>query len=434
MADTNAIIKQDRRKLDEVIIRDDLYPRFETDPALIEVYKENIEVLPPIEVNQHNHLIDGKHRLTAYRAVDPPLEYIPVVVTETASDAELLLLACERNASHGAQLANADKQRMTREIYSRAADKDRPALKKRLQRVMSVGERSIQRWTSRIDKDAAAERKEQAFALWLACYTQDEIAERLNTPRQTIYHMAEGFAQIRHLADLGKTSASFGDFTPPLYNVWKWKDKNNKVTHYGNSEVSIVENLLHAYTEPLSDIVVDPFAGGGSTIDICRKRFRRYHVSDLTPIVARENEIRQNDITAGLPELKGRWGDVKLVYLDPPYWKQSEGEYGDSPSNFANMDVDTFHAELAGVVNRFADKLPTGAKIALLIQPTQWKAPGRGFVDHTMAVNSEVDLPIVQRVQCPYESQQATPQMVNWAKENKQWLVLSRELTIWEVR
>ncbi len=35
---------------------------------------------------------------------------------------------------------------------------------------------------------------------------------------------------------------------------------------YGQSR--IVENLLYAYTEPF-DVVVDPFAGGGSTIDIC---------------------------------------------------------------------------------------------------------------------------------------------------------------------
>ena len=33
------------------------------------------------------------------------------------------------------------------------------------------------------------------------------------------------------------------------------------------------------------------------TFGVCRKRFRRYHVSDLTPIVARETGIHQNDIT-----------------------------------------------------------------------------------------------------------------------------------------
>lgn len=47
-----------------------------------------------------------------------------------------------------------------------------------------------------------------------------------------------------------------------------------------------MDNLLYLYTEPF-DVVVDPFAGGGSTIDVCRKRFRRYWVSDRKPIVER---------------------------------------------------------------------------------------------------------------------------------------------------
>ena len=189
--------------------------------------------------------------------------------------------------------------------------------------------------------------------------------------------------------------------------------------------------MLYLYTDPFG-VVVDPFAGGGSTIDVCRRRFRRYYASDLTPIVEREREIRQHDITGGLPRVP-RWQDVQLVYLDPPYWRQAEGMYGDSPANLANMDADAFHRTLAQVIKEFANRLPAGAKIALLMQPTQWKAPERGFVDHTLAIARAVDLPIVQRVQCPYESQQATAQMVEWAKANRQVLVLSRELTIWEV-
>ena len=62
-----------------------------------------------------------------------------------------------------------------------------------------------------------------------------------------------------------------------------------------------MDNLLYLYTEPF-DIVVDPFAGGGSTIDVCKKRFRRYFVTDRKPIVEREKEIRTHDMTDGLPK------------------------------------------------------------------------------------------------------------------------------------
>jgi hypothetical protein len=56
-----------------------------------------------------------------------------------------------------------------------------------------------------------------------------------------------------------------------------------------------VDNLLYLYTKPF-DIVLDPFAGGGSTIEVCKKRFRRKMFSDHKPIVERETEIRQYDL------------------------------------------------------------------------------------------------------------------------------------------
>ena len=53
--------------------------------------------------------------------------------------------------------------------------------------------------------------------------------------------------------------------------------------------------MLYLYTKPF-DMVLDPFAGGGSTIDICKRRFRRNLLSDRKPIVERETEIRQYDL------------------------------------------------------------------------------------------------------------------------------------------
>jgi hypothetical protein len=95
------------------------------------------------------------------------------------------------------------------------------------------------------------------------------------------------FGEIGNLAESAKPAAShLTDFDPPLYNVWKQQTKTPGSAHFGNSEARWVDNLLYLYTEPF-DVVVDPFAGGGSTIDVCRKRFRRYWVSDRKPIVER---------------------------------------------------------------------------------------------------------------------------------------------------
>ena len=221
------------------------------------------------------------------------------------------------------------------------------------------------------------------------------------------------------------------DFDTPIYNVWKQQEKTNGASHFGNSEVRWLDNLLYLYTEPF-DMVVDPFAGGGSTIDLCKKRFRRYYVSDRKPIVEREKEIREHDITEGLPK-PPQWKDVKLVYLDPPYWKQAEGQYSNDPTDLANMPLDEFNKTLAGIINSFAKKL-TDAYIALIIQPTQWNAPDRQFTDHVGDMLRAVKLPVDMRYSVPYESQQCNAQMVEWAKDNRRCLVLTRELIVWRVK
>jgi len=221
------------------------------------------------------------------------------------------------------------------------------------------------------------------------------------------------------------------DFEPPIYNVWKQQTKTAGASHFGNSEIRWVDNLLYLYTSPF-DIVVDPFAGGGSTIDICKKRFRRYYVSDRLPIVEREKEIRQHDITTGLPK-PPQWKDVKLVYLDPPYWKQAAGKYSEDPTDLANMEIDQFNSTLAGIIRDFAKKL-TDAYVALIIQPTQWHSRDREFTDHVGDMLRAVKLPVNMRYSVPYESQQCNPQMVEWAKESRRCLVLTREIVVWRVK
>ena len=270
--------------------------------------------------------------------------------------------------------------------------------------------------------------------MYLAGYTMQEIADVVGVHKDSVSETCRKFIDLEKS---DKLLASFQDseFETPIYNVWSFAKKTNNVSHPGNSEVRIVENLLYLYTSPF-DIVLDPFAGGGSTIDICKKRFRRYWVSDRKPIVERENEIRKLDIVTELPDFNNRWKDVRLVYLDPPYWKQVQNQYSNDPEDLANMTLDDFNKSLSLVVNRIADKLSSGSHIALLIQPTQWKSDNKEFTDHVFDMVKLADkrLQIVNRISCPYSTQQCTPQQVEFAKENKMLLVISRELIIWKIK
>ena len=422
-------VVEETRKVSEIVYRDDLYPRIETSAITVQKYAEDLDVLPPIEINQLNELIDGWHRWTAHKK--QKAETIRVLVTKTTSDANFMELAIQRNATHGLQLSQQDKRGMAMKIYGMTPLQERDAKKKELAEILSVSDRTIRDWLSRIDKDSKEARDRLIFDLWLSCRTQEEIAEAVGTPRKTVDDSMEGFGEIGRLAESAKAIAAHQvDFTPPIYNVWKQQEKTAGSNHFGNSEVRWLDNLLYLYTNPF-DVVVDPFAGGGSTIDVCKKRFRRYFVSDLHPIVEREKEIRQHDITTGLLK-PPQWEGVKLVYLDPPYWKQAEGQYSKDKTDLSNMDLETFNSTLAGVINGYAKK--ASGYIALIIRPTQWNAPDRLFTDHIGDMLRLVKHPVEMRYSVPYESQQCNAQMVEWAKKNRQCLVLTREIVVWNIK
>ena len=434
--------------VDSVVFREDLYPRLSTNPVKVQDYCLCLDALPPIEINQDNILIDGWHRWTAHKKAATTT--IKAAVTVTKNDAEIKEFAVIRNAIHGLQLSLGEKQAYARERYRETPMNERGTQKKQLAKMLSVRYETINNWLSRIDKDENEQRNATIFALWLSCHTQEEIAEAVGVTQRTISNVLEEnerfkillepgiFSEIKDDAEKEKSIIEHNrnnaehrkDFTPPLYNIWKQQEKTPGANHYGNSEIRWVDNLLYLYTQPF-DVVVDPFAGSGSTIDICKKRFRRYWVSDRKPIVEREKEIRKWDITEGLPPLS-RWKDVKLVYLDPPYWKQAEGKYSNDPDDLANMPLEQFNEILSGLIKSFSRKI-SDAYIALIIQPTQWNAPERTFTDHIADMLRLVNLPVEMRYSVPYESQQCNAQMVEWAKTNKRCLVLTREIIVWQV-
>jgi transcriptional regulator with XRE-family HTH domain len=413
----------------DIIFDEGIYPRVAGhDPSLVQVYAREIDQIEGagkfISINQENKLLDGRHRHLAYKKnADGRIDFqVKVWRYPVSSPLASLKLACFLQ-DKGRALDENDNEENAKKLYALGAKQTEIA------ETLSLKPSTISGYLSRTIKEQKERQKKQVYDLWLACHTQEEIAERVGVTHQTVSNwITEYFAKSSDNEVFAKFQDS--DFQRPIYNVWKIQDKSNKVGHFGNTEARWLENLLYLYTEPF-DIVVDPFAGGGSTIDVCKKRGRRYYVSDRKPIVERETEIRRWDITNGLPNLP-RWKDVKLIYLDPPYWKQAEGKYSNDPHDLANMSLNEFNSHLSALIASFSKKL-NDAYISLIIQPTQWNAPDRIYTDHGADMIKAVNLPIHMRFQCPYESQQCNAQMVEWGKENKVPLVLSREMIIWRV-
>jgi predicted transcriptional regulator len=416
-------------KLSAVLFDEVVYPRLKHDPALVQQYADDIEQIEAagkfISVATDMKLLDGKHRWLGYKTKfqgqDPDIH---VYVYPVIAPHEQLALAVKLNSGHGRQLGREDKEDDAKKLFAYGFSYETIA------DALSVSTGKVSEWLSRTVKEQRNRRNRKIIEMWMACYTLDEIADAVAIHKDTASEVCRKFSALN---DSDKAAAEHAtEFEVPLYNVWKQQEKTPGTKHFGNSEVRWLDNLLYRYTKPF-DVVVDPFAGGGSTIDVCRQRFRRYWVGDLKPIPARAEQIREHDICMGLPALP-RWQYVKLIFLDPPYWRQAEGKYSSDPADLSNMPLEEFTRALASIINGFAKKLSSGAVIAMLMQPTQWNAPDKQFTPHLIDIARLVKLPIDMQVQCPYESQQCNAQMVEWATTNRQFLVLSRELVIWRVK
>jgi len=146
-------------------------------------------------------LIDGWHRWTAHKQAK--VENIKVTVTETANETEFLELSIERNSKHGLQLSQRDKEDMAHRIYNATPERERKGKKEHLASILSVPNRTMSSWLSRIDKDTKAKRDRRIFSQWLACYTQEEIAEKEGITKETV---SEVVCQIK--AELQKSDKS----------------------------------------------------------------------------------------------------------------------------------------------------------------------------------------------------------------------------------
>lgn len=377
-----------------VVFREDLYPRINHSPATVDQYSEDISVLPPIELNQHNELIDGWHRWTAHKQAE--VSEIAVVVTKTKNEAEFLELAIRRNAKHGLQLSLADKRDMAIRIYSGTPHREKGAVKSSLSDMLSVSERTIRNWLSDTDRETKEKFHREAFDLWLACYTEREIAEKLGIEQKTVNNM--DLSNFGKVAESSQTSAIYALDNWFMYDVWK-----------DTTESECLDRLIWGYTEPF-DVVCDPFASDGPTIDVCKKRLRRYMVSDLKPKVSRAHEVRQYDVVSDGALKPPQWKDVRLVYLNQGIAKS---ECGMNWQGILSEDV------LVKVIKSYARKVSAGCKIAL-------------FAINFSEVIRQVDLRIKQRIHTPISLEQSSPEMVEWAIKNKQWLDHNRQIVVWE--
>lgn len=95
----------------------------------------------------------------------------------------------------------------------------------------------------------------------------------------------------------------------PKQSYGKKPKGNNK--YAGVTPAFIIWNLVQRYTKP-GDLVVDPMAGSGTTIEVCKEEGRPVIGYDLAPA---HPEVIQNDARSiPLPD-----DSVDMVFIDSPY-------------------------------------------------------------------------------------------------------------------
>ena len=428
-------------KVSDVIWKQEVYPREKVNQNKATEYENFIEVLPPIIINQDNILVDGAHRLQAFK--NTKQEFIPCEKITTIDDDDLLLKAIELNATHGYQMTQKEKKQRVVKFYEKVLNGDAETFDtSRLKKAFSLPESTFSRWTRDMAEKLESIRLEKVLNLYLQNKTHQEIADidglwKRTTITDKINEM-EAFC-----LDLSENSeweiptkysffkdkiATLSEFQPKLYNIWNQSKNNNETKHFGNFPQEFMENLIHYYTKPF-DLVYDPFAGGGVTIDACSKWLRKYYVSDMTPIETRE-EIKKWKIQDGLPsDLK----EPQLVFLDPPYWIQAENQYSDSKQDLGNMKIEEFYESMNNLIKELKKKMKTGY-VALVIQGTQWKNNYK-LEDHAIKLYNLFEkngFTFEQRIILPYSTEQYNAQQVIKAKENKFMLTIYRDLIVFK--
>lgn len=147
----------------------------------------------------------------------------------------------------------------------------------------------------------------------------------------------------------------------PKQSYGKTPKGNNK--YAGVTPAFIIWNLVQRYTKP-GDLVVDPMAGSGTTIDVCKEEGRQVIGYDIAPA---HPEVIQNDArNIPLPN-----DSVDMVFIDSPY--SDNIQYSDHPECIGKISCEDerFFEELQKVAAEIHRILKPGKVMAWLIGD-QW--------------------------------------------------------------
>ncbi|MEP0824169.1 MAG: methyltransferase domain-containing protein [Nitrososphaera sp.] len=147
----------------------------------------------------------------------------------------------------------------------------------------------------------------------------------------------------------------------PRQSYGKTQKGSNK--YAGVTPAFVIYNMVKRYTEP-GDLVLDPMAGSGTTIDVCQEEGRRCIAFDISPT---RPDIKQNDAR----KIPLADESVDMVFIDSPYGDNID--YNDQQDNIGKLSAesDEFYKALDMVMAECHRVLKPGKVLGWLIGD-QW--------------------------------------------------------------
>ncbi len=106
--------------------------------------------------------------------------------------------------------------------------------------------------------------------------------------------------------------------------------KRGTTSTAGVTPAFVIYNLVKRYTEP-GDLVLDPMAGSGTTIDVCTEEARNCIAYDISPT---RPDIIQNDAR----KIPLATASVDMIFIDSPYGDNIY--YNDHPGNIGKISAE----------------------------------------------------------------------------------------------
>lgn len=214
-----------------------------------------------------------------------------------------------------------------------------------------------------------------------------------------------------------------------VYNSWVFGENDPRfgIPHPGRVPGQIAGNLIYYYTQP-GDLVVDPMAGGGSTLDVAKFMGREALGYDIVP---KRPDIEQHDISKGFPE---ECEGAQLIFMDPPYWNVLEEKYSDESSS--KMSLNQFAIWLDALVREASKTVKIGGFVSLLIMPQYFRLPEdwpEGYIDWPFDVYDSMRAARLRpwnRIHTQWPSSGFTAYDVENAKEGKHMLPISGDIIV----